>query len=224
MSRMCFAGLLGLFVAATSQAHFPFIVADNAGASAKVVFSDDLNVDTNVSIEKIANTKLTLRDSTGKETALSWKKEEGFYGLNLPGTGTRIVHGITDFGVLQKGDTKPFKLVYYPKAIIGNPTEKAATIGEKSALEIVAVASFGKVKFQVLAAGKPVVDSEITVMPPESMKKAMKTDKDGFTTEFEGNGRYGVVAKLFENKSGDHAGKKYEEIRNYATLVCEFMK
>jgi uncharacterized GH25 family protein len=221
---MFFAGFLGLLVAATSQAHFPFIVPENAGAGAKVVFSDDLNADTNVNIEKIANTKLTLRDSTGKETALSWKKEDGFYGVNLPGTGTRIVYGITDFGVLQKGDTKPFKLIYCPKAIIGDPTEKVATVGEKLALEIVAITSFGKVKFQVLAVGKPVADAEVTVLLPDSGKKAVKTDKEGFTTEFAGSGRYGVVAKLFENKSGDHAGKKYEEIRNYATLVCEIVK
>jgi uncharacterized GH25 family protein len=224
MSRFCFAGLIGLFAVATSQAHFPFIVPDSAGTSAKIVFSDDLNADTNVNIEKITNTKLTLRDSAGKESAMTWKKEDGFYGINLPGTGTRIVHGVTDFGVLQKGDTKPFRLVYYPKAIIGNPTEKVATIGERLALEIVAVTSFGKVKFQVLASGKPVADAEVTILLPESGKKAMKTDKDGFTSEFDGSGRYGVVAKLFENKSGDHAGKKYEEIRNYATLVCDYTK
>jgi uncharacterized GH25 family protein len=224
MSRMFFTALLGLLIAATGQAHFPFIVPDSSGTSAKVVFSDDLSVDTNVSIEKITNTKLTIRDSAGKETALTWKKEDGFYAINVPETGNRIVYGVTDYGVLQKGDTKPFKLVYYSKAIFGNPTEKAATLGEKTALEVVPVPSFGKVKFLVLAAGKPVADAEITVLLPESGKKAMKTDKDGFTAEFSAAGRYGAVAKLFENKSGDHAGKKYEEIRNYATLVYDFTK
>ena len=29
------------------------------------------------------------------------------------------------------------------------------------------------------------------------------------------------VAKLIEAKSGEHAGKKYDEVRNYATLVTE---
>jgi uncharacterized GH25 family protein len=221
MNRMCFALLFGLLVVATGQAHFPFIVPESVGTSAKVVFSDDLNADTNVNIEKITNTKLTLRDSAGKESALMWKKEEGFYSLNVPGTGTRIVYGVTDYGVLQKGDTKPFKLLYFPKAIIGTATDKSATVGDKLALEIVAVSTFGKVKFQVLAAGKPVSDAEVTILLPDSGRKAMKTDKDGFTTEFDGSGRYGVIAKLFESKSGDHAGKKYEEIRNYATLVCD---
>jgi hypothetical protein len=75
-----------------------------------------------------------------------------------------------------------------------------------------------------LAAGKPVPEAEVTILLPESGKKAMKTDKDGFTTEFDGSGRYGVIAKLIETKSGDHAGKKFEEIRSYATLVCDYAK
>jgi uncharacterized GH25 family protein len=115
-------------------------------------------------------------------------------------------------------------LVYYPKAVIGSANEKSATIGEKLQLEIVAVSVFGKVKFQVVAAGKPVADSEVTVLLPDSAKKMVKTEKDGFTPEFDGKGRYGVVAKVFENKSGDHAGKKFEEIRSYATLVCDIGK
>jgi uncharacterized GH25 family protein len=224
MTRMFFAGLLGLITVAATQAHFPFIVAESDGRSAKVVFSDDLTPDANVNIEKIATTKLTLRDSAGKESALSWKKENGFYAVNVPGTGTRVVYGTTDYGVLQKGDTKPFKLAYFPKAIIGDVNDRIAILGEKTPLEVVATVSFGKIKFQVLAGGKPVADSEVTVLVPDSSKKMVKTDKDGFSTEFESKGRYGVVAKYFETKSGDHAGKKYEEIRNYTTLVCDFTK
>ncbi len=224
MTRMFFACLLGLTTIAATQAHFPFIVAESDGTSAKVVFSDDLTPDANVNIEKIAGTKLTLRDSTGKESSLTWKKENGFYAVNVPGTGTRVVYGTTDYGVLQKGDTKPFKLVYFPKAVIGDATDRIATLGDKAALELVAVVSFGKIKFQVLAAGKPVADAEVTVLLPDASKKMVKTDKDGFSTEYENKGRYGVVAKYFETKSGDHAGKKYDEKRNYTTLVCDFTK
>jgi uncharacterized GH25 family protein len=224
MVRLCVAAFLGLFVAATSQAHFPFIVPANDGSSAKVVFSDDLNPDTNVNIEKIANTKLTSRDSKGKEILLEWKKEDGFYTVHVPGAGTRVVYGVTEYGVLQNGDTKPFMLVYYPKTVIGTTTDKEATVGGKLPLEILAVGAFGKVKFQVLANGKPMPDIEVNVLPPSSAKKAVKTDKDGFTSEFDGSGRYGVTAKLFESKTGDHAGKKYDEIRNYATLVCDIGK
>ncbi len=222
MYRMLGSLVVGLFAVAVANAHFPFVVPDAKGESAKVVFSDNLEPDTNVNVEKIANTKLTLRDAAGKESPLEWKKADGFYAVNVPGKGDRVVYGVTDYGVLQKGDDKPFKLAYYPKAVIGNASAKP--VGEKLALEVVAEGASGKVRFLVLAAGKPLAESEVTVMLPDGTKKAVKTDKDGYTTAFEGAGRYGVYAKRVEAKAGEHAGKKFEEIRSYATLVCDVAK
>ena len=77
MYRMIGAAVVGLFAVAVADAHFPFVVPDDKGESAKVVFSDNLEPDTNVNIEKIANTKLTLRDSNGKDSPLEWKKGDG---------------------------------------------------------------------------------------------------------------------------------------------------
>jgi hypothetical protein len=208
----------------TGHAHFPFIVPASDSASAKVVFSDDLSPDANVNIEKIANTKLVVRDGAGKESALEWKKSDGFYTLMVPGSGTRVVYGTTTYGVLQKGDTKPFLLTYYPKAVLGTATSKEAIVGDKLPLEIVAAGAFGKVKFQVLAHGKPQADIEVGLLLPGSTKKTAKTDQDGYTMEFDEPGRYGVTAKRFETKTGDYGGKKYEEIRDYATLVCDIAK
>jgi uncharacterized GH25 family protein len=224
MYRMLGAAVVGLFAVSLAQGHFPFIVPDSAGTAAKVVFSDSLEPDMNVNIEKLANTKLTLRDAGGKEIPIEWKKGDGFYAVNVPGTGTRIVYGVTEYGVLQKGDAKPFRLSYYPKAVLGSATAKEATIGEKLPLEVVAVGNGGKVKFQVLKAGKPLAESEVSVMVPSSTKKDVKTDKDGFTPEFDATGRYGVTAKWIEAKPGEHAGKKYDEARHYATLVCDIAK
>lgn len=222
MYRMIGAAVIGLFAVGAANGHFPFVVPDAKGESAKVVFSDTLEPDENVNVEKIANTKLTLRDATGKETPLEWKKGDSFYAVNLPGRGDRVIYGATDYGVLQKGDDKPFKLMYYPKATIGNASAKP--VGEKQALEVIAEPAMGKVRFQVLAAGKGLAESEVTVMLPDGAKKAVKTDKDGYTPTFEAVGRYGVVAKQVEAKAGEHAGKKYDEIRSYATLVCEVQK
>jgi uncharacterized GH25 family protein len=222
MFRMIGAAAVGLFAAALAQAHFAFVVPDEKGESARVVFSDTLEPDANVNIEKIAGTKLTLRDAAGKESALEWKKGDGFYAVNVPGAGDRVVYGTTDYGVLQKGDSKPFKLAYFPKAVLGNAN--ARPVGEKLPLEVVAEGGLGKVRFRVLAAGKPVAESEVTVMAPGGEKKMAKTDKDGYTPAYEGAGRYGVVAKQVEAKAGEHAGKKFEEVRNYATLVCDVAK
>ncbi len=222
MYRMIGAAVVGLVAVGAASGHFPFVVPDGKGESAKVVFSDNLDPDEAVNIEKISNTKLTLRDAAGKELPLEWKKDSGFYAVNVPGRGDRVIYGTTDYGVLQKGDDKPFKLVYYPKATIGNAGAKP--VGEKLALEVVAEPGQAKVRFLVLAAGKAVPESEVTVMLPDGAKKAVKTDKDGYTPGFEGAGRYGVVAKRVEVKEGEHAGKKFAEIRSYATLVCDVQK
>jgi uncharacterized GH25 family protein len=222
MFRMIGAAAVGLFAAAVAQAHFPFVVPDGQGQSAKVVFSDTLEADPDVNVEKVANTKLTLRDAAGKESALEWKKGDACYLVNVPGRGDRVVYGTTDYGVLQKGDSRPFKLAYFPKAVIGGAGAKP--VGEKLPLEVAAEAGPGKVRFRVLAAGKPVAESEVTVVAPGGERKMVKTDKGGYTPGYEGAGRYGVVAKQVEAKSGEHAGKKFEEVRNYATLVCDVAK
>lgn len=224
MYRMIGAVIVGLGAVSVASAHFPFIVPEGKGGSAKVVFSDDLSPDANVNIEKIANTKLTLRDSGGKDSPLEWKKGEGFYSVTVPGSGNRVVYGVTEYGVLQKGEGKPFKLTYCPKAVLGSADAKEAAVGEKLPLEIVAVGSGSKTRFRVVAAGKPVFDAEMTVMLPDGTKKAVKSDKEGLTPEFEGSGRFGVVAKLIQDKGGEHAGKKYDELRVYATLVCDVGK
>jgi hypothetical protein len=224
MYRMIGVALVALGTVSVAQGHFPFIVPEGKGETAKVVFSDSLEPDTKVNIEKIGGTKLTLRDATGKDTPLEWKKGEGFYAVNVPGTGNRVVYGVTDYGVLQKGEEKPFKLVYYPKAVVGVATAKEATIGEKLALEVVAAGTPGKTKFQVLAAGKPAANLEVTVILPDATKKAVTTDKDGYTPEYDAAGRFGVYAKHIEAKTGDLGGKKFEEIRSYATLVCDVTK
>ena len=222
MNRMIGAAVVGLVAAACAEAHFPFVVPDEKGESARVVFSDTLAPDENVNVEKIANTTLTLRDATGKESPLAWKKADGFYAVNVPGGGDRVIYGVTDYGVLQKGDDKPFKLTYYPKAVLGGAA--APPVGEKLPLEVAAEPAGGKVRFRVLAAGKPVAVSEVTVILPAGGKKAVKTGSDGYTPPFDGAGRYGVYAKHVEAKAGEHAGKKYDELRSYATLVCDVAK
>src|SRR5689334_17717882 len=129
MYRMLGAAVVGLFAVAAAHGHFTFVVPEADGASAKVIFSDDLKPDTAVNVEKIAGTKLMLRDVAGKDSPLELKKGDGCYLVNLPGSGPRVVFGTTEYGVSQKGDAKPYLLVYYPKALVGDVPAKAATVG-----------------------------------------------------------------------------------------------
>lgn len=216
----CFGVLLvGLLAAAAAQAHFPFLVPEADGTTARLIFSDTLKPDTDVNIEKLANTKLYLRKPGSKDVALEAKKGTGCYEVKLPSAGPRTIFGVTEYGVLQKGDAKPFRLVYFPKALLDDAPREP--LGEPLKVEIVPVETSGKVRFQVLQLGKPAAGIEATVLPPEGDKQAAKTDKEGFTAAFSAKGRYGVFARITEAKSGEFAGKKYEETRFYATLVID---
>jgi uncharacterized GH25 family protein len=220
MIRVLSAPIFSLAIVSLAQAHFPFIVPDGDGAKAKVIFSDTLDPDARVNIEKIANTKLTLRDGAGKDSPLEWSKNMDHYLVNIPRPGQGTIFGVTDYGVLQKGEGKPFRLQYYPKAILGS-VKGAASLGEQVALEVLPVGDAGKLKFQLLAAGKPVADAEVSVIVPGGTRKAVKTDAEGFTPAFEQSGRFGVYARRSEMKSGEHAGQKYDEVRQYASLVVD---
>lgn len=211
-----------LAIAGVSNAHFVFVIPDAKDArKAVVVFSDELAPDANVSIDKVAGIKLQMRDAAGKDSTLTTVKAEHSLTVNLPGNGRRVVYGSVDFGVLQKGDSKPFLLRYHPKAIIG--TAEGAKIGDKLPIEIVLTIKSGKVRFLVLAKGKPLADAEVNVIPADPTKKQkLMTDKEGYTSEIESKGRVGIWTRTSQAITGESGGKKYEEVRDYATLVVDF--
>ena len=208
-----------LTIAAVAHAHFPFLVPDGPGKG-KAVFSDTLKPDDKgVPVDRIANTKLVVL-ADGKATDLVWvlDKTANCYTFDVPGSGSRIVFGTTNYGVFQRGEGKPFLLHYYPKAVFGELSAPEA--GDRVPLELVSVASGGKLRFKVLAGGKPVAKTDVTVLVPgEPKSKDVTTDDAGLTPEFDKAGMYGAQVRKVEEKAGERDGKKYEEVRHYATLV-----
>jgi hypothetical protein len=188
-----------------------------------VVFSDDLDPDENVGTEKLATLKLTCRDSAGKEAAIEYKTNKHDLEATVPGSGPRVVYGTLTYGVMQKGDARPYLLAYHPKAVIGNVAQDKMVIGEKVLpVEIVPVVTGAEVKFRFLSAGTPMADAEVTVIKPDGGKAKVKTDGEGLTQVFPAKGRYRAWAKSIVAKAGEFDGKKYDEARRYATLVAEF--
>lgn len=105
----------------------------------------------------------------------------------------------------------------------GPDAKEPAVLGDRVPLEIVPRVSAGKIRFQALAGGKPVAKAEITVMVPgEEKSESIVADDKGLTPEFSKAGTYGVNVRRVEAKSGEEKGKKYEEVRSYATLVVNF--
>jgi uncharacterized GH25 family protein len=214
------ACLLALALTTTAGAHFVFVVPDKDGSSAKVVFSDDLSPDENVPVTKIAATKLTLRSGDSKPAALDWKKGDHCYDLKLSGKGFRVIQGTTEYGVLTKGKDKKetFLLRYHPRAVVGVPAEPMKPDSELP-VEIIPVFEKGKLRLLVAAKGKAVADAEVNVILPDNNKKKAKTDTKGLTDAFEEAGRYGAYVLQSDDKPGERDGKKYDQVRNYATLV-----
>jgi len=215
--RLLLAGLTLLASVAAAAAHMVLIVPQADGKSAIVVFSDSLDPDDNVKIDKIAGLKLLARIGD-KSVPVEAKVAEHKLTVELPAN-TRFVAGTVTYGISGKA-TPASLLVYHPKAVLLG-TGADATIGKDAAVEIVPVTAGGKTRFLVLAAGKPVADSEGTITLPDGKKEKATTDKDGFTKSFEATGRYAAYFKFVEKKDGEHTGVKYAEIRHYATLVAD---
>ncbi len=219
MTRFLFATFAVALATLVAEAHFVFVVPDKTGSNASVVFSEDLEADDAVAIAKISGLKLTLRDAAGKDIPVSHKAGEHELVAALPGSGPRVAFGSIDYGVLEKGKSPPYLLAYHPKAVIGAVPAKQLVIGEKLPAELVPVVEKGSIRFQLLGRGKPMPDADVTVIKPDRTKAKLKTGKDGSTPAIEGSGRFGAWARFTEAKPGEHGGKKYTEVRHYATLV-----
>ncbi len=218
MTRFLLSAVVVTFTVAAASAHMVMVVPAKDAKTVTVVFSDDLEPDENVPIEKIAGLKLHAF-AGGKVSAVEHKADKHSLSATLPAD-AKVVFGSVTYGLYGKGE-KPALLVYHPKAVLGGATGKDATAGDKAVAEIVPVADGGRVKFQFLVGGKPTADAEGSVTLPDGKKEKVKTDKDGFTASFDAAGRYAASLKHLETKAGEHDGKKYEQVTHYATLVAD---
>lgn len=220
--------IVGLAAATTAAAHFAYILPSADRSKIQVVFSDFLAPDTNASIDKIAATTLFTVDANGKQTGLKWTKGEHALLADLTSKDVVVIGGVTDYGFHQSKHTqnKAVWLKYYPKAIVGDVlAAEKLRLGDKVPLEIIAVVRDGKLGFQALLKGKPLAGAEFGILAPGAEKsEKTKTEADGtIKARFDKAGKYGVRVAHIEPASGEINGKKYEEIRHYATLVVEFV-
>jgi uncharacterized GH25 family protein len=218
---MVFSVIAAAVFAAAAHAHMVYVVPAKDGQSVTVVFSDTLDPDEKVKMDKLTGLKLLAR-ADGKDAAVECNRGDHSFTAKLTKT-PATVHGTAVYGLLSRSE-KPTLLVYHPKAVFAGADAKAATVGEAAVLEVVPVTESGKTRFRLLAKGKPVADAEGTILLPDGKKEKVKTDADGYTPGFPQTGRYAAYVKLTETKVGEHDGKKYEEVRHYATLVVDVAK
>jgi uncharacterized GH25 family protein len=202
----------------TARAHFIWIIPE-ADNKAKVVFSDSLAPDGNVDIKKISGTKYYVRNAAGKVNATAATLGKDAYLINLLSDDVRIVAAVCDYGALQRGDSKPFHLIYTAKLLLQPIDAKPL---DELPLEIVPVSSDAR-RLVVLYKNKPVPDAEVVILPPDAEKETtLKTDAQGeFTIADLKPGTYGFRARHVAAARGELDRKNYEEVRTYATLVMK---
>ncbi len=221
MKRMSLSAAAVALFATMACAHMVYVVPAKDGQSVTVVFSDSLDPDPKVKMDKVAGLRLFARID-GQVIPIECKQGDHSFTAKFA-QAPAMVYGTAIYGLLKRSG-KPTLLVYHPKAIFSGTDAEAAIVGKPAALEIVPLTKLSKTRFRFLAQGKPVADAEGTILLPDGTKAKVKTDPEGYTAVFEQTGRYAAFLKLTEQKSGEHDGKKYEEIRHYATLVVDVAK
>jgi uncharacterized GH25 family protein len=208
--------------AASATAHFVFVLPAKNNATVSVVLSEELAIDEDVGVEKVAGLKLTCRDAVGKETPVELKSGKHALTGPLPGSGPRLLYGTVPYGVMPGKDGKAYLITYHPKTIVGPVAADKLAVGAKLPVELTPNVAGGEVAFVFSAGDKPLAGEEVTVIKPNGEKAKVKTDKAGKTIGFPAAGRYGAWAKHVDTASGELCGKKYGETRHYATLVVTY--
>ena len=120
MKKYLLAAVAVAFAAATGFAHMVMVVPAKDGKAVTVVFSDNLEPDENVPIEKIAGLKLHAV-AGGKVTAVEHKTDKHALTAALPAD-AKVVFGSVTYGAVREGQAEP----------AGVPPEGGARRGDRA--------------------------------------------------------------------------------------------
>jgi hypothetical protein len=210
-----------------ASAHFIWLIApESRDAQGPVmVFSDSPTPDENVAVSKIAKTKLFALAGKGDMVQVKTVEDKKAYKISHSGEGLVMIAGTCTYGVVSKGKSKPFLLIYHPKTVLrkGFVREKATWVfSPSSRLPLEFVPLEKKTAYKVYWHGKSAANIEVVLLAPGVAKPVeSKTDADGEVAvpEPKSGGVYGMRARFVEAKAGELDGKRYEEVRHYATFT-----
>lgn len=219
---MLWSLLLLAQTASVASAHFLFLRITppaEAGRAAEVYFSDLPEAGDTRFIDKIAHTKVWLQAEPGKLTPLLVHKGEDRLRAVVPAGGSIAVVGHCEYGVLPR--KTPFLLRHFPKALDGTAAElNRMRPSDNVPLEIVAHFENSEVRLQALQGGKPLGGVEFFAVGKGLSNVKFRADGDGKATwRPPHRGRFAIYFGVFTKTPGQRGDKKYEEIRDFATLT-----
>ncbi|MFO0950192.1 MAG: DUF3386 family protein [Isosphaeraceae bacterium] len=223
-----------LAVQGEARAHFLFVRVNpmaEGGRSAEVFFSEQAEAGDPTFVEKIAGTELYVQTAArpGTFEPLAVAKANDRLRAVVPAGGSLGVVGVCNYGVLARPGQTPFLLRYYPKALAGKPDE-LNTLKRMDApvpsgknpvlLEVMAAFEAGRVRFTALREGKPVPGLKFTTVDSDLSNTETTAGPDGVASWTPPKpGRYSVYVRETLKTPGEHNGKHYDEIREFATLA-----
>ena len=210
-------------VAASAHAHFPFIVPSKDGATARLIMSETLTPDDAVELGLLSAARLVVRDKDGAEVPLASPRSDepgDAFSLALPGSGTRVVRGVVDLGVMQRGASPAHILVYYPKTVLGNPFDRSTELGARTPIEFKAEIGNHCYHLRLLVDGVPAADTEMHLIHEDGRDLVVRTDAEGRTPPLM-PGRIAAWARSWIDERGERDGRAYAQVRRYATYVAD---
>jgi hypothetical protein len=233
--------LSALFVLAAltvpARAHFLWLVPDQAAAgkpiTVQAIFSDSLEPDTNVPVTKIGKTKLFIRDAAGKTTEGKWTEGKHAYTITAPDDKSRVVAGVCQYGVFQRGKEEPVLLNYYAKTLLlaenggpPSPADVETLLKGMDQIPLDISMSPKKPGIHVLWNGKPLAGAEVVIITaPKGKDIKLKADEEGVIqpqrlTELGPDvNLVGLRIGHTEPKAGKLDGREYKAVRHYLTFV-----
>jgi len=220
---------LALDCAAEARAHFLFVKVGpmaEGGRSAEVYFSEKAEAGDPRFVDKVSGTALWLQTRPGTFERLRVTKGVDRLRAALPAGASLSVVGACEYGVVARPDQTPFLLRYYPKALSGRPEVlnglSRATLPEVR-LEIMTTVEPDHVKLVGLREGKLVPDAVFHTVDADLTESKVSAGPDGSATWTPPSpGRYSVYLKEVTRRAGEHQGRPYDEIREFATLAFDW--
>jgi hypothetical protein len=216
--------LLGTMLAGRTQAHFLFVrilPPAEGGRAAEVYFSELAEAGDPRFVDKIAGTQLWLQKSPGVFEPLVVHKAHDRLRAWLPASGSTVVVGRCQYGVLARPMQTPFLLRHFPKAVAGNPDElNRMKAHGKLPLEIVMTSEGGGLQFVALKDGQPVPRADFITVDAKLNNTKLTAGTDGKAAWKPSQpGVYSVYTRDTRKESGTADGKNYEEVRDFATVA-----
>jgi hypothetical protein len=205
-----------------AQAHFLFVricPPAEGGRVAEVYFSEYATAGDPRFIDKVAAAQFSIQTTAGEFRPLPMRRLSDRLRAHVPVAGTLMVAGRLDYGVLNRPGSPPFLLRHYSKAVAGQPDEANRLAPKATPLEIVAAFEKDQVVLTLLWDGKPLPKTAIHTVDADLAGDELQTGDDGraaFRPDHPGT--FCVYASHVNPTPGEHAGRSYEEVREFATL------